>query len=257
MSALDFFVLGSGCFAPGARSGNVRNPAGYALRIGEEILLFDLGFGNFRQIVRAGLDPNQISHVFVSHRHPDHVGDLTALLFFYRHDGKPRRNHLRLYGPRGFKNFMTHLAKAHYPWIRPRGFALSISELEEPAVVKGAGWRVKCREVPHTTEALAYRFDSSSGSVCYSGDTSYDPGLAAFAANSDLFVLECTLDDKERMEGHMRVSESIDLAERSGARRVVFSHLSPSSEKGLSRHLSGRRSLGKARDLQRIRISRS
>jgi ribonuclease BN (tRNA processing enzyme) len=256
VSSLDFFVLGSGCYAPGANPSSVRNPSGYALRRGDEILIFDLGFGNFRQMVRAGLDPNQVSNVFISHRHPDHLGDLPALLFYYRYDGKPRRKKLHLYGPRGFKNFMKHLAKAHYPWLRPREFQLSVSELEEPAIVKSGGWRVQCREVPHTTEALAFRFDSSDGSVCYSGDTAYDAGLAAFAAQSDLFVLECTLGDKERVEGHMRVSEALDLAERSQARRVVLTHLSTAAEKGLSRRLAGRKGISKAKDLQRIILSR-
>lgn len=261
MSALDFYVLGSGCFAPGfggpVRKSAVRNPAGYALRRGDQVLLFDFGFGNFRQMSRAGLDPEQVSHIFFTHRHPDHVGDLPALLFFYRYDGKPRRGKLNLYGPRGFKNFMRRLTKAHHPWLRPRGFQLIVEELEEPAVVKGSGWRVVCREVPHTTEALAFRFESAEGRVCYSGDTSYDEGLAGFAAQSDLFVLECTLADDERVGGHLHVREAIELAKRSRARRVLLSHLSPASERGLARRLSKLSGIRKAEDLMRIRLASS
>ncbi|MFH2204608.1 MAG: ribonuclease Z [Elusimicrobiota bacterium] len=261
MSAIELHVLGSGSFAPSApgqavRKDEVRNPPGYALRLGRETLLFDFGFGCLRQLVRAGLNPDEVSHVFFTHRHPDHVGDLPALLFYYRYDGKPYRNKLQVYGPRGFRNFVKHLTKAHHPWLRPRGFQLGVTELEEPALVKGGGWQVRCREVPHTTEALAYRFESAGRSVCYSGDTAYDEGLAGFAAQADVFVLECALADDQRTDGHMRVSEALELARRSRAKRVLLSHLSPSSDRALSRRLAGERKIRKAEDLLRVRIGR-
>jgi ribonuclease BN (tRNA processing enzyme) len=255
---LEFTVLGSGCYAAAAKGAarTVRNPAGYALSSGEEILLFDFGFGNLRQMTRAGLDPNKVSHVFLTHRHPDHVGDLPALLFYYRYDGKPRGGKLHIHGPRGTKSFVQRLTKAHHPWLRPRGFTMTVTELEEPMVVRGPGWRVHCREVPHTTEALAYRFESRQGGVCYSGDTSYDPGLAAFAKGAELFVLECTLGDRQRLEGHLRVSQALTLAKAADARRTLLTHLSPASERDLGRRLRGLKNIAKAEDLLKIRISR-
>lgn len=246
-------VLGSGCFAPGA-AGAVRNPAGYALARGDQTLLFDFGFGNLRQLVRAGLSPDSVSHAFFSHRHPDHVGDLAALLFYYRYDGKPRKNKLNLYGPRGFKAFFERLTKAYQPWLRPRGFKVEVAELEEKAVVRGDGWRVLCREVPHTTEALAFRYDSKSGSVCYTGDTTFDPGIARFAEGVDLFLVECTLADGAKTDGHLRVSEALELARLSGANKTLLTHLSPESEKGLARRLSKLPRVSKAEDLAVVRI---
>lgn len=148
---------------------------------------------------------------------------------------------------------MRHLTKAHHPWLRPRGFKLLVEEYEESEVIEGGSWRVHCREVPHTTESLAFRFVSKSGDVCYSGDTAYDLGLAAFASRADLFVLEATLGDAERAEGHLRACEALDLARRCEARRVLFTHLSPASEKELSRRLIGSR-MRLARDLLRVRL---
>jgi len=225
------------------------------LAVGDQVLLFDLGFGNLRQLVRAGLDPDRVSHVFATHRHPDHVGDLAALLFYYRYDGKPHRSRLRVSGPRGFKSFMARLAKAHHPWLRPRGYKLDVEELEEGAVVRGANWRVSCREVPHTTEALAYRFDSRGGSLCYTGDTAWEPGLAGFAQGVDLLAVECSLADGERKPGHLRVSEALELGRLSEARRVLLTHLSPESEKGLARRLARDKRFRKAEDLMRLRLA--
>ena len=75
---LTFHVLGSGAFAPGPgeRGRRVRNPSGYAVETPRGVVLFDLGFGNLRQLYRAGLESRRVTHAFFSHRHPDHVGDL-------------------------------------------------------------------------------------------------------------------------------------------------------------------------------------
>lgn len=257
---MELVVLGSGCFTwrsppPGVRRTVVRNPAGYAVRLGRgrQILLFDLGFGNLRQLSRAGLDPAEVTHVFLSHRHPDHVGDLAALLFYFRYDRRPAAGRLRLYGPRGIRSFVERLARAHHPWVRPRGYSLSVEELEERSVTRGEGWRVLAREVPHTTEALAFRLESAEGSLCYSGDTGYDPGLARFAAGVDVFLVECTLPESSRSPGHLKASQAVELGRLSGARRVLLTHLSPASERALAGLKSGGR-VRKAADLLRVRF---
>lgn len=247
MRAAELLVLGSG--SSGAFD---RNPAGYALRRGGETLLFDLGFGNFRQLRRAGVDPGSVSNAFFTHRHPDHVGDLAALLFHYHYGGLPRGRRLRLHGPRGFAAFVRRLMKAHGPWLAPRGASLSVVELEDGGRAGGEGWEVLCRKVPHSTEALAYRFESREGRFCYSGDTGYDEGLARFAAGVDVFLLECTLSDRERAAGHLRVSEALRLGELSGARRVLLTHLSGSSLAQLRRARTGR--ARPARDLMVLKL---
>jgi ribonuclease BN (tRNA processing enzyme) len=251
----DFFVLGSGSFTPGREGAkSVRNPSGYALRIKGELLLFDLGFGDLRQLNRCGLSPDDADRAFFTHRHPDHVGDLAALLFHYRYDGRPRGGKLRLYGPRGFKAFVDRVVKAYHPWLSPRGYDMTVSELEEAAVVRGVGWSVLCREVPHTTESLAYRFESKQGVLCYTVDTAFDKGLAGFAAGADLLVVECSLRDDQRSEGHLRVSEALELARLSGARRTLLTHLTPASERAALARLRGRRGIVPAKDLMRVKL---
>lgn len=226
-------VLGSGGFD--SRGPAARAPAGCALRLRSGVLLFDLGFGCLRQLARAGLRPEEVTHAFFTHRHPDHVGDLPALLFHLNYSAPPRAGALQVYGPRGFKPFLERLGRAHHPWLRPRGWELRARELEEGAVVGGPGFKLVCREVPHTTEALAYRLESPEGSLCLSGDTAFDEGLAVFAAGAGLFVLECSLGSRERSSGHLSVEEALELGRRSGARRVLFSHLSDPSERALKR----------------------
>ena len=249
------FVLGSGGFESAGRS--ARSPAGYALRLKKETLIFDLGFGCLRQFSRCGLDATDITRAFFTHRHPDHVGDLPALLFQLRCARPPKSGRLRLYGPRGFASFFARLKKAHHPWLGPRGYDLSVCELDEGAVVRGRGFKVVCREVPHTTEALAYRLESKEGSLCYSGDTAFDAGLAAFAGAADAFVVECSLGDRrgDSVEpGHLSVRQALWLGRRSQARRVILSHLSKPSERELRRRRLRRGREWIAEDLMKISL---
>lgn len=257
-----FHVLGSGCFAPGPgeRGARVRNPSGYALEAGGCVLLFDFGFGNLRQLYRAGLESRRVCHAFFSHKHPDHVADLAALLFHFRYDAKPDSGKLRVYGPKGFARFVEKLSEAYEPWLGAKGYALSVTELASGDGVEGPGWTVVGRTVPHPPPSLAYRFDSEAGSLCYTGDTGFDPGLAEFASGVDLFVLECTLPDgsdasaslrSDREDLHLTVSQAFELAGAAKARRALLSHLSSESARQARSRLPAK-GVSLARDLMRV-----
>ncbi len=253
---MELVVLGSGAFAPARDPRRVRNPSGYAVRLGRELILFDLGFGNLRQLARAGLDPAEITTVFTSHRHPDHCGDLPALLFFLRYERPPRRGDLTLFGPQGFARFVGGLQGIWKPWLGPRDYDLRIREVKSGELIVANGWRVTTLAVPHPTPALAFRLESKGRSFVYSGDTGYSDALARFASGCDLFLLECTVSDREPLPAqHLTVSEALKLVKASGCRRAVLTHLSPESEAALSRRRLGPR-VRLARDLLRVRMVR-
>lgn len=254
----ELVVLGSGCFTPPPRGvrASVRNPAGYALVVGREILLLDFGFGNLRQMARAGLDPSRVSAAFFSHFHPDHLGDLAALLFYFRYDRKPRLGGLDLFGPRGFVAFFRRLSRAHGEFVRPAGYRLATRDLAsgDEAHSPRGNWRVACRAVPHSGASLAYRVEAGGKALCYTGDTGPDPGLALFGLRADLFIAECTLADGDRFRRHLTVSQALRLVRESGCRTGILSHLSPASERELARRLKSRNGpIRAARDLMRVR----
>lgn len=245
-------MLGSGAFAPARNPKKVRNPSGYAVRLGRRLILFDFGFGNLRQLARAGLDPVGISDVFLSHRHPDHAGDLAALLFYYRYDRKPKSKTLRVFGPRGLKSFLKRLGSAFHPWLEPRGYALKICELRPGEGVHGPGWSVASIESQHNTPSLSYRLSAGGKSMVYSGDSGYDLKLAEFARDCDLFLLECTLADRERYKWHLNASQALQLVQDSRCRKAVFTHLSEGSQAGLIRRKGPGKRVMLAEDLMRV-----
>ena len=78
-----------------------------------KLALLDLGAGTLRSMLQWGLNFNQIDLLALSHRHPDHVGDLVPFLFATRYAlGYTRREPFWLVAAQGFKEFLGRLGAA-------------------------------------------------------------------------------------------------------------------------------------------------
>lgn len=115
-------------------------------------------------------------------------------------------------------------------------------EVQQPAVVvDDGGVRVTAVAVTHghAVPALAYRFDTADGSVVFSGDTTVNDDLIAFAYDADILV-HCVADlgylerhgttgaELERMAGlHTDVTEVGSVAERARVKELILTHYLP------------------------------
>lgn len=252
---MELFILGSGSFKPARHPKNVRNPAGCAVRLGKDLLFFDLGFGNLWQLARLGLRSSAATDVFLTHRHPDHAGDLAALLFHLRYDAPPKNGRLRIWGPRGMTTFVARLRRTFRPWLEPKGYRLEVRELRDGETARGPRWRVDCLHAPHPTPALSYRLSSAGRSLVISGDTGPNPPLARFAANCDVLLLEAGLESGEKAPVHLDAKQALALARSIAPRQVLFYHLTESAAHELTGLLRRRGLRGcVAKDLMRVRI---
>jgi ribonuclease BN (tRNA processing enzyme) len=248
---LELTVLGSGGHAP-ERGKHVRNPAGYAVRAGDDVVLLDLGFGNVRQLARAGIRVEEVSDVFLTHLHPDHCGDLPALLSALRgSSAKPGAGRLRVWGPAGTRALVGDLCRAWAPWLDPHGYALEVRELVNGGEAEGIGWVVEAHSVPHTTPALAYRLSRGSSSLVYSGDMERDPGFARFAAACDLLLIDCSCDADDALPGHLSARQAVELSRAAGAGKTLLTHLSDESSAAAERLIAGDPCVALAKDLMR------
>ena len=68
--------LGTGCMVPTKE----RNVQGIFLKYKNKGLLFDCGEGTQRQMNLAGIKRTDISHIFISHWHGDHVFGLPGVI---------------------------------------------------------------------------------------------------------------------------------------------------------------------------------
>ena len=104
------YMLGTGTPTPTPE----RFGTSFVLQIGEEFIMVDCGHATTYKLVRAGLKPTQIDHLFFTHHHSDHNADYPGFLMcrFDQSTGAENILHvrgpeptsimtLRLYGPRG------------------------------------------------------------------------------------------------------------------------------------------------------------
>lgn len=207
----------------------MRNPAGYAVTADEGVLLFDLGYGNISALARAGMGLETVSHVFVTHFHPDHWGDLPALLFAYRYTAKPRGKRLTIAGPTGLRDLLGRIRAVSPAHFEPNGYDEEIIELAPGGQLRAGGCTVFCQATGHTPEALAYkvRGPHPGEMFCYTGDALFSPELKEFCADANLIIADAGSPGLPPGHPHMTPEEAASL---SATAQIRLSHLSSQSE---------------------------
>ena len=163
--------------------------------------MLDLGAGTLRSMLQWGLNFNQIDLLALSHRHPDHVGDLVPFLFATRYAlGYTRQEPFWLLAARGFAEFLGRLRAAFGHWVEPPEGLMQLRELspEGPDEVQWEGLTIKSAPTNHTEGSLAFRIEAESRSLVYSGDTDVSDSLVALAQGADLLVLEAANPSRSR-----------------------------------------------------------
>jgi ribonuclease BN (tRNA processing enzyme) len=223
-------ILGSGTCVPSLQ----RNPCSFLVKTGGDRLLFDCGPGVMRRLLEIGVSIFDISHLFISHFHPDHTGELVSMLFAMKYPApSSRKKPLTIVAGDGFKSFFEGLRKVYGNWIELPADLFTIVELDTRIAdgCKFPSFRVGSMPVAHRPESLAYRLVDNDGKVLvYSGDTDVCDGLYAIAADADLMICESALPDDEKIDGHLTPSLAGKIAQTAGVKRLVLTHFYPSCD---------------------------
>jgi ribonuclease BN (tRNA processing enzyme) len=212
-----------GCGTP--LSGAEKATSGYLIDDGKVSLVFDLGFGSFKNLQRIAQAKN-INHVFFSHMHLDHIGDFPSFLYHrnglvYMKTSQP--SPVSVFGPEGIRKYydfckqnIDHLADL-YP--------VAIEELESSKKRIG-NYTITTNNLKHYEKpCLGYRIESEGKTIVYSGDTGYCEELIELAYNADLLVIECTFSKEKKDGGHMNSTDCGLIAQKAGAKKVLLTHI--------------------------------
>lgn len=215
-------VLGCGdAFSSGGRL-----QACFYLEGGEEPVLIDCGATALAGLKRAGVEPESIAWVAISHLHGDHFGGLAWLIIDGRANGRQRP--LVVGGPPTTPERLDRTLQALYP-----GAAGAESSFELGHVTFDAGKRselgpavVTPFQAIHSSGAPSYslRVEYGGKVIAYSGDTEWTDNLIEVAREADLFICECNFFDRA-VPGHLdygTVSEKRSLLR---CERLVLTHM--------------------------------
>ena len=80
-------ILGSGTCVPSLE----RSSCSVLLELESARIVMDLGPGTMRRLLEAGVEIFDVTHVFISHFHPDHTGELVPFIFSCKYPNIERR----------------------------------------------------------------------------------------------------------------------------------------------------------------------
>ncbi len=222
---MEITVVGSGTVVPRLE----RRQSCVVVRAGGETLVFDLGSGAVRGMVRAGLDPFAVDRIFFTHFHPDHTVDAVPLLFGINYGAEVERSRpLHVTGPEPFGRFWGSVMAVWGEWMTG-DYPTLVSELphECPAPFDLAGCRLSWAPAMHRPESIAYRLEADGRAFVYTGDTEYSESVVELARGAHTLLIECSFPDDAPVPGHLTPSGVARIASESGVGRVILTHLYP------------------------------
>jgi ribonuclease BN (tRNA processing enzyme) len=118
------------------------------------------------------------------------------------------------------------LQKAFGRWIVPEGYPFHLHEAK--GMIPFENFILKTLPLTHSESSIALRVEIPGGkALVYSGDTDYCENIVALANNADLLILECSLPEEMKVEGHLSPSLAGRIARESRCKRLLLTHFYP------------------------------
>ncbi len=228
-------------------------------------LLFDAGRGVATQLVRAGVGPQDLDAVFLTHHHFDHIGGLGDLLMAAWNNGRTKP--LNVYGPHGTRNIIDSLFTRIYasdirfrireaerlntPIPHPADVFRSF-DIETGVIEPNPQIRVEAGSVEHGSHALeldedewnavGYRIEGDDRAIAIAGDAVAGRDLGRLALDADALVICAYLagdeivDDEDRFLAEYILAgapQAAQIAIDAGVRQLVLTHIRQKSADSL------------------------
>jgi len=219
--------LGTGAAIPS----KTRSGPAHLVKIGDDLILMDCGYGTLMQFQKIPEDYFDLTHILITHTHADHATDLMAIIqaIFVRTleigGGTKRIKPLIIIGPPGFKKAFNELKKI----LQPEKVSFNIQVFEMGNSFKRfKGWTLESAVVRHVDfwKSIAYKITEDNESFVYSGDTGFCPEILNFTKGAKTLLLECTVPASwEYPKGHLNPQFAAEIATLSNASKLILTHL--------------------------------
>ena len=131
-----------------------RNVSGVALRLPQraEFWLFDCGEGTQHQLLRSDLKSSQLTRIFVTHMHGDHIFGLMGLLASCGLAGNVQR--VDIYGPPDLDEYLKacrRYSQTHF------SYPIKVHTVRPGVIYENSEFTVSCDLLKHRVPAYGYR----------------------------------------------------------------------------------------------------
>lgn len=191
----------------------------------DHTFLVDCGGDVVHRLLAAGIDPDTLEALFITHEHPDHVAGFP--LFMEKIWLGGRRRPLPIYG---IAEALSQARRCFATFDTSRWEGLP--EMQWRTVAHEAGahvleddtWRITAAPGIHSVPVVGVRVESkrTGGVVVYSCDTEPSAAIEQLATGADVLVHEAN----GATPGHTSAQQAAQLAQRAGVRGpLVLIHL--------------------------------
>jgi ribonuclease BN (tRNA processing enzyme) len=201
--------------------------SGHLLEHGSTRILLDCGggvLGNLMQHARL----EDLSAIFLTHLHNDHVADLYPIALWARYT----KRRLPVYGPAGTRTLLYRWFSLFASDPDPYVEALQLTEVADWNVYAAGDVKFVPCPVEHNVACNAFRAEAGGRRFAYSGDSRAGALLVEAAMDADLFLCEATFQEprpdrppEKSRAHHMTAREAGETARQARAKRLVLTHL--------------------------------
>lgn len=191
-------------------------------------VLIDLGTGAFANL-REKLDYTEVDAVFITHMHADHFLDVIPLRYALKYGPLIPSKRTALWLPPGGAKTLRQLCGAlaredHNDFLDA---VFDVDEYDPQGNVPIGDLHISFAKTRHYIDAYAMRIERGATSVVYSADTAPCESVEELARGCGLFVCEASLglgSEDATQRGHLSALEAGQMAQDSGARRLLLTH---------------------------------
>lgn len=227
--------------------------------------MFDCGPAATYKMVQKGLKPLDIDYLFFTHHHFDHDVDYPCFMMTRWDESIGKENTLKVFGPNNTESITDRLvgengafaydlnARINHPLSQAmyelRGGTLPRPKMTVDArdigpgtVFTGNDFEVTAAPAEHVEpfhDSLAYRLDTSEGSIVFTGDTQPCERVVELARGADALVSMCgnfqsNLEKRSIQWGQTGTLGAAEMAAEAGVKELFLVHVGPdlSSEEG-------------------------
>ncbi len=166
-----------------------------------EKILVDVGPTTTTALRKLNVSFNEISYIFITHSHGDHVAGLPFLFleFQYRVPLKPP---ITIVGAPGIEGKLENLTETMYESLSKsdRRFQTKYLTLENRLIFDS--FSVEGFPMSHEPLSLGYRFHFGNKILAITGDTEWNMNIPKLAEGADLLIIECSFFDLN-VPGHL------------------------------------------------------
>jgi len=245
------FIVGSGTPSPSPS----RFGSSYVVVAGDDHLMFDCGPAATHKLVKTGLSPIKIGHLFLTHNHFDHNADLPCFLLTRWDQYTGREKQLEVYGPYPTEEIVDGIIgpSGVYSWdwksrvahpmsqtaylhrggkLPRRPPSLAVKNIKPGKVCAGRDWEVTAGPVEHIQPlmgCLCYKIATPEETIVISGDTRICDSYVEFVQGADTLLQMCIhhqdyLDANPLGSAMTGTVHAARIAQDAGVKKLVLVH---------------------------------